>query len=434
MRRFNLVSELQSKIRVSSYDHVMIRANDGIEDDDDNAYVISLDLRSREPPGKASQLPGTPLAVWLAIQPSGWMVLAACRFCQARVVKCYNCQGEVHMARQCTKPKRPRNSAWFKEKMLLVQAQNFGQVFDEEQLAFLADLRVVDVQVTQTTIPLNFAFQTDDLDAYDPDYDDISSVKAVLMANLSSYDSGVLSEMSKQMSNHVTNWDNVNQETKTVNESLTAELERYKERVKTFKQRLNVDLSSRENELNEVKTGFNQWKLLLNIVLVMHANSVHVNVLLANHKCLVDGNLESERLKQENDHLFELLLSQDIVHICVNSLATLTNYAKMEQDYIDEYSENLVLKAELAKKEQMVAPPNNAKVIAPGMFKLDLEPLSPKVLNNTDAHVDYIKHTQENANILQELVEHAKALRPLDSDLDSACKYAKRIKENEEFY
>ncbi|GKG38435.1 retrovirus-related pol polyprotein from transposon TNT 1-94 [Tanacetum coccineum] len=58
---------------------------------------------------------------------------------QARVVKCYNYQGEGHMARQCTKPKRLRNSAWFKEKTLLVQAQESGQVLDEEQLAFLAD-------------------------------------------------------------------------------------------------------------------------------------------------------------------------------------------------------------------------------------------------------------------------------------------------------
>ncbi|GJV47827.1 retrovirus-related pol polyprotein from transposon TNT 1-94 [Tanacetum coccineum] len=41
---------------------------------------------------------------------------------QARVVKCYNYQGKGHMARQCTKPKRLRNYAWFKEKMLLVQA------------------------------------------------------------------------------------------------------------------------------------------------------------------------------------------------------------------------------------------------------------------------------------------------------------------------
>ncbi|GJV22117.1 hypothetical protein Tco_1371137 [Tanacetum coccineum] len=44
----------------------------------------------------------------------------------------------------------------------------------------------------------------------------------------------------------VTNWDKANQETKTVNESLTVELERYKERVKTFKQGINIDLSSRE--------------------------------------------------------------------------------------------------------------------------------------------------------------------------------------------
>ncbi|GKB66872.1 integrase, catalytic region, zinc finger, CCHC-type containing protein [Tanacetum coccineum] len=41
---------------------------------------------------------------------------------QARVVKCYNCQGEGHMARQCTQPKRPRNAAWYKEKAMLAEA------------------------------------------------------------------------------------------------------------------------------------------------------------------------------------------------------------------------------------------------------------------------------------------------------------------------
>ncbi|GJR56470.1 hypothetical protein Tco_1406991 [Tanacetum coccineum] len=46
---------------------------------------------------------------------------------------------QAGQARHCTKPKRPRNSAWFKEKMLLVQAQEDGQVLDEKQLAFLAD-------------------------------------------------------------------------------------------------------------------------------------------------------------------------------------------------------------------------------------------------------------------------------------------------------
>ncbi|GJW50588.1 hypothetical protein Tco_0091939 [Tanacetum coccineum] len=45
-----------------------------------------------------------------------------------------------------------------------------------------------------------------------------------------------------------------------------------------------------------------------------------------------------------------------------------------------------------------------AVTIAPRMFKINLKPLSPKVLKNKDAHLDYLKHTMENANILQELV------------------------------
>ncbi|GKA90605.1 retrovirus-related pol polyprotein from transposon TNT 1-94 [Tanacetum coccineum] len=49
--------------------------------------------------------------------------------------------------------------------------------------------------VSHQTIPQNSAFQIEDLDAYDSDYDDISSAKAVSMANLLSCDSNVLSEV-----------------------------------------------------------------------------------------------------------------------------------------------------------------------------------------------------------------------------------------------
>ncbi|GJU14839.1 hypothetical protein Tco_1142805 [Tanacetum coccineum] len=117
---------------------------------------------------------------------------------QPRAVKCYNYKGEWHMARQCTQPKRPRNSAWFKDKLMLVEAQEAGQISDEEQLAFIANPRIEEAQVAQQTIPQNLAFQTEDLDAYDSDCDDISSAKAVLMANLLSCDSDVLSEVVKK--------------------------------------------------------------------------------------------------------------------------------------------------------------------------------------------------------------------------------------------
>ncbi|GKF01735.1 hypothetical protein Tco_0028658, partial [Tanacetum coccineum] len=71
----------------------------------------------------------------------------------------------------------------------------------------------------------------------------------------------------------------------------------------------------------------------------------------------------------------------------------------------------------------------SATTIAPGMFKLDLEPLAPKLLQNKDAHIEYLRNTQEQANILRGLVEQAKAKQPLDGNLDLACKYTTRIQE-----
>nr|GEV37120.1 hypothetical protein [Tanacetum cinerariifolium] len=59
--------------------------------------------------------------------------------------------GEGYMARECTHPKRRKDASWFKEKISLVQAQAKGKELDEEQLAFLADPRVVDRQVSQIT-------------------------------------------------------------------------------------------------------------------------------------------------------------------------------------------------------------------------------------------------------------------------------------------
>ncbi|GJX75738.1 retrovirus-related pol polyprotein from transposon TNT 1-94 [Tanacetum coccineum] len=58
----------------------------------------------------------------------------------------------------------------------------------------------------------------------------------------------------------------------------------------------------------------------------------------------------------------------------------------------------------------------SANTIVPGMFKLDLEPLAPRLLQNREAHIDYLKYTQEQADILSGIVEQAKAEQPLDKD------------------
>ncbi|GJT57636.1 hypothetical protein Tco_0992690 [Tanacetum coccineum] len=59
---------------------------------------------------------------------------------------------------QCTQPKRTRNAAWFKEKLMLAEAREAGQILDEEQLAFLADPRMDEAPVSQQIIPQNSAF------------------------------------------------------------------------------------------------------------------------------------------------------------------------------------------------------------------------------------------------------------------------------------
>ncbi|GJT68712.1 retrovirus-related pol polyprotein from transposon TNT 1-94 [Tanacetum coccineum] len=527
---------------------------------------------------------------------------------QAKVVKCYNYQGEGHMARQCTQSKRRRDATLFKEK-------------------------------------------TDDLDSYDSNCDDISSAKAVLMANLSSCDSDVLSEiqysdifqndmmnqsvqelqyyeqtsivdypdneitsdsniilysqyleetqqaivqititfaqqnsmilsMFEQMSNHATNWDKANNESKIVNESLTAEFERYKERVKILEQIFNVDLNGREKfidsqmhdmiqmkntkfvafetefdtlkhalskhvkekeslltTLNGFKMEFkerdsksidkeivleNKNKELENIVSkdfekhfvpqqelsaeekfwlqssdknseepstsnspvklevpielpkfdkglhdeITEVPTIFTQIEAAVEQCSIDRKCCEIQQKQfliENDRLLDKIISQDIVNIVLNSSVIICDSEKKNEDYVDTCNKCLKLEAELCDAlivnlnsksmgnadlkaqiqekvfanatlknelrklkgktviDNVVSKPH-ATTITLGMFKLDLEPLAPNVLKNKDAHLNYIKHFREHADTLWKIVESARALSPLDSNLDSTCK------------
>nr|GFA27373.1 hypothetical protein [Tanacetum cinerariifolium] len=144
------------------------------------------------------------------------------------------------MSKQCNKPKRKRDAEWFKDKVLLVQAQANGQVLQEEELDFLADPGTAESSSNQTVITTNAAYQADDLDAYDSDCDELNSTKVSLMANLSHYGSDNLVENStlpalqddlifsviEQLKTQVVNCTKINQNNKQVNELLTAELER----------------------------------------------------------------------------------------------------------------------------------------------------------------------------------------------------------------
>nr|GFC97612.1 hypothetical protein [Tanacetum cinerariifolium] len=67
--------------------------------------------------------------------------------------------------------------------------------------------------------------------------------------------------------------------------------------------------------------------------------------------------------------------------------------------------------------------------IDPALLQVDVVPLVPKLRKNKTAHIDYIRHTQEEVATLRELVESERLLSLLNTSLVYACKYTRRIQE-----
>ncbi|GJR62710.1 hypothetical protein Tco_1504872 [Tanacetum coccineum] len=89
----------------------------------------------------------------------------------------------------------------------------------------------------------------------------LNKAMAFLTPSMDFSDNEIHKKMSEKMINHVNNWEKANKEQN--NESVTAELERYKERVKTFEQCLNIDLSSREKMIDSQMDDMIREKIAL---------------------------------------------------------------------------------------------------------------------------------------------------------------------------
>ncbi|GJT67539.1 retrovirus-related pol polyprotein from transposon TNT 1-94 [Tanacetum coccineum] len=419
---------------------------------------------------------------------------------QARVVKRYNCQGEGHIARQCTQPKRTRNAAWYKEKAMLVESQKAGQILDEEQLAFLTDPGIPASQA-QTIIPHNAAFQTEDLDTCDSDCDDLSTAQAVLLANMSNYGSDVISEDFEQLpvmdfiDNEISSDSNIipysqylqeTQQATVQDTNLTLILEdesrsKMSEKAKDPEvsakkishkpidyeklNRLSEDFKTRFTPQQELSAEQAFWFHILNptiepsysppVIVDVPSELPKVSLVNASLKklkfhlaqfdsvvkkrttpsALEEGEWGFEHTKTVfNNEIIPFLKSlKDIFNVfdkdLLNEITEVQTVfdqmdAAVQQSSVDKQWKELFEKS--FHKTKTIP---SATTIAPGMFKLDLEPLPPRLLQNREVHIDYLRNTQEQANILREIVEQDKAKQPLDSELDFSCKYATRIQE-----
>nr|GEV83006.1 hypothetical protein [Tanacetum cinerariifolium] len=91
-----------------------------------------------------------------------------------RQVKCYKCNGIGYIARNCTQPKYPQNYDYYKNKMLLMQAQENRVALDEEQLLFLAGGQdnAIDEDVDEQPAPTAKTMFMANLSSADPVYDE----------------------------------------------------------------------------------------------------------------------------------------------------------------------------------------------------------------------------------------------------------------------
>ncbi|GJQ92577.1 hypothetical protein Tco_0003716 [Tanacetum coccineum] len=214
--------------------------------------------------------------------------------------------------------------------------------------------RVADSQDTQTTIPQNDAFQTVDLDTYDSDCDDLSSAKAVLIANLLSYGLDVLSEVphSKNFQNDMANKSvqemqiRLIRKRKTVNKSLTAKLERYK--IKTFEQILNIDLSSHEklidSQMDDMIWDRNALKQEINSL--KQTLSKHVKEkesLLQTFTVFKKGSKEKENKYMDKEIILENKIKEldNIVYKVGQSAQTVHMLSKPQVFYDDTHKQAL---------------------------------------------------------------------------------------------
>ncbi|GJT92669.1 hypothetical protein Tco_1081514 [Tanacetum coccineum] len=70
-----------------------------------------------------------------------------------------------------------------------------------------------------------------------------------------------------------------------------------------------------------------------------------------------------------------------------------------------------------------------ATTILPGMFKLDIEPISHRLKNNRDSHEVYLNKTIENTDTLHGLVKCARKHNLSEPLLEFACMFTKRVQE-----
>nr|GEW05575.1 2-methyl-6-phytyl-1,4-hydroquinone methyltransferase, chloroplastic [Tanacetum cinerariifolium] len=412
--------------------------------------------------------------------------------CQARQIKCYNCNGICHIARNYTQPKRSQNSEYFKENMLLMQGQENRVELDEEQLLFIAggqnnavDEYVDEQPIQDLALNVDNVFQVDNCDAFDSNVDEAPTEQTMFMENLSStdlvydeagpsYDSDILSDVHDH---------DQYQDTVCKHHEVQPALYNGHELIKTnyvsaivhnFEETLEIAEITRKKMNDKMKEPeyFHMHEALngaQNRIAKLESENSNLQnkIQKDDHDVMLKDQVQSRgnmirelrekvsRLTKKHSntdpiHDLKALDSQNKeLHVKVNALHDLSERWRAENEKVKRHYKELYdsikltraktidktnslitevanLKAQITENHKsncVTMPAVKPKMHAPGMCVIDVEPIPPRNKNNREVQLDYLKHLNESVATLREIVEEARAEKPFDSLLASACRY-----------
>nr|GEU83458.1 retrovirus-related Pol polyprotein from transposon TNT 1-94 [Tanacetum cinerariifolium] len=297
----------------------------------------------------------------------------------------------------------------------------------------------------QTIIPHNAAFQTNDLDTYDSDCDHLSTTQAVLMANISNYGSNVISEV-PNFETYLNDIDNQSvhalQDFKQSPVRLTEDFgKRFTPQQELLAEEAfclcisnpTIESSStppvRVEVPNELPKNDLKAQPLDKDTTICKLKDTIKSLRKNNKKEIVDHDRcdlatineelensvakllsENKSLYKEINHVKQVFKDQfnsiKQTHVLQkeqsDSLINKLNLKSAENEDLKAQIQDKVfvitsLKNDLRKLKGKATVDNTAQIpsattIAPGMFKLDLEPLAPKLVHNREIHINYLKH------------------------------------------
>nr|GEV26299.1 retrovirus-related Pol polyprotein from transposon TNT 1-94 [Tanacetum cinerariifolium] len=133
-------------------------------------------------------------------------------------------------------------------------------------------------------------------------------------------------------------------------------------------------------------------------------------------------------IRQLKKQLFQLQVTRSDTDRTLKHYKELYDFIKITRAKNIEQVTNLTTK-NVNLKSSVTKDTVKPQVLVRAKHAIDVEPIVPRLRNNRDAHLDYLRHLKESVETIRDIVQEAKVVRTLDRSIVSTCHYTKHSQE-----